>query len=188
MRKVILTMQMSLDGIVSDVEQWMKMSDEIMEDSLGYYHTLGAIVVGGHSYTSLAEYWQNVEKTSGSTLERAFAKRINEIRKFVISRSKVDLVWNNSEQLPVNDRESLVREIENLKKSKGKKISVESGAKTWQLFIQNALFDEIWLFIHPLVVARGEKLFADNEIKYLMRLYNSKIYRNGVVGLYYQKL
>lgn len=50
MRKIILTMQISLDGIVSDVDQWMMLSDEIIGDSLDYYHTLDAIVIGGNTY------------------------------------------------------------------------------------------------------------------------------------------
>lgn len=50
MRKVILTMQASLDGVVSDVEQWMTLSDEIIPDSLEYYNTLDAIITGGNTY------------------------------------------------------------------------------------------------------------------------------------------
>lgn len=181
-------MQISLDGIVSDVEQWMSMSDEIIEDSLEYYDTLDAIVIGGNTYPSLAVYWKNAEKSSESALERRFAKRINEIEKIVLSRSKIDLVWKNSRQLPVKEDTSLVREVENLKNGEGKNISVESGAGAWQLFIRNAFFDEIWMFIHPVVVGRGEKLFDGVKPKFSMKLSDSKIYENGVVGLYYQKI
>jgi dihydrofolate reductase len=188
MRKIILTMQISLDGIVSDVDQWMTLNDEIIEDSLEYYDTLDAIVIGGNSYPSLAEYWQNAEKSSDSALERRFAKRINEIEKLVLSRSKVDLVWRNSRQLPIKDNESLAREIKTLKNDNGRNISVESGMGVWQAFIQNDLFDELWMWVHPVVVAEGEKLFAAAEKKFSLRLINSKVYENGVVGLYYQKI
>ena len=187
MRKIILTMQMSLDGIVSDVEKWMTLSDEIVEDSLAYCDTLDAIVIGGNSYPSLAAYWQQAEQSSDSALERRFAKKINEIEKIVLSRSKVDLVWKNSRQLPIQDEDSLAREIEALRNSEGKNISVESGAKTWQLFIQNSLFDELWVWVHPVVAGQGEPLFKNVETKFSMHLRNSKIYQNGVVGLYYQK-
>lgn len=188
MRKIILTMQISLDGIVSDVDQWMTLNDEIIKDSLEYYDTLDAIVTGGNSYPSLAEYWQNAEKSSASALERKFAKRINEIEKLVLSRSKVDLGWRNSRQLPIKDNESLVREIKALKNDNGRNISVESGVGAWQAFIQNDLFDELWMWVHPVVVAEGEKLFADVRKKFSLRLSNSKVYENGVVGLYYQKI
>lgn len=187
MRKVILTMQMTLDGVVSDVEQWMTMPDEVIEDTLAYYETLDTIVVGGKSYPGLAEYWQMAEETSESALERRFAKRINDIQKVVFSRSKMDLTWKNSQQILVDDSDSLVREIQKLKAGAGEDISVESGAKSWQLFIQNALFDDIWVFIHPVVAAQGDKLFADVATKFSLELRDSKRYPNGIVGLYYQK-
>jgi dihydrofolate reductase len=187
LRKIILYMQISIDGIVSNVDQWMTFSDEILADSLESYNTVDTIVVGGNTYPSMAEYWQTAEKSSDSALERSVAKRINEMKKIVISRSNINPVWNNSQQLIYKDSESFVREIENLKKSEGKNISVESGVKTWRLFIQNALFDDIMLFIHPVIAAQGEKLFTDVGTKFSMQLSNSKIYKNGVVGLHYQK-
>jgi dihydrofolate reductase len=96
-------------------------------------------------------------------------------------------VWNNSQQLIIKDSESFVREIESLKKIGGKKISVEAGVKTWQLFLQNSLFDEILLLIHPIIAGQVKKLFADVGAKATMQLKSSKLYENGVVGLHYQK-
>ncbi|TDF89722.1 dihydrofolate reductase family protein [Paenibacillus piri] len=189
MRKIILYMQISLDGIVSDVNQWMTLSDEIVEDALESYDTVDTIVVGGNTYPSMAEYWQNAETSSDSDLERSVAKRINEMKKVVISRSQItNLVWNNSQQLVIDDSESFVREIKNLKNREGKNISVESGVKTWQLFLQHSLFDEMWLLVHPVVAVQGEKLFTHVETKFSLQLSDSKIYKNGVVGLHYQKI
>jgi dihydrofolate reductase len=188
MGKIILYMQISLDGVVSDVGKWMAMSDEILEDSLAYYDSLDAMVVGGNSYSSLAEYWQNAEKASGSSLEREFARKINAIKKIVVSRSKIDLVWSNSQQLAVKESESLVREMENLKRSSQKDISVESGVRAWQLFLENSLFDELMLFVNPVVVGQGKRLFSDAGPKVTLRLIGSKVFQNGVVALHYQKI
>jgi dihydrofolate reductase len=188
MRRIILYMQISLDGMVSNVDEWMTMSDEILEDSLEYHNTLDTIAVGGNTYPSLAEYWQDAEKSSDSALERSFARRINEMKKVVISRSRINMSWNNSEQLRISDHESLVHEIESLKKQEGKNISVESGVKTWQLFLQYSLFDEIRLLVHPVVAVHGEKLFADVGSKFSMHLADSKTFANGVVKLHYQKV
>ncbi|MBW7455150.1 dihydrofolate reductase family protein [Paenibacillus sepulcri] len=187
MRKIILYMQISLDGVVSDVNEWMTFSDEIAADALESYNNVDTIVMGGNTYSSMAEYWQDAEKSSDSTLERSVAKRINEMKKIVISRSKMDiLAWNNSQPLILD--ESFVHEIEKLKNSDGKNISVESGVKTWQLFLHHDLFDELWLFVHPVVAAQGERLFADAGTKFSLHLSSTKIYKNGVVGLQYQKI
>jgi hypothetical protein len=53
MRKIILYMQISLDGVVSNVDQWMTLSDEIVEDALESYNTVDTIVVGSNTYPSL---------------------------------------------------------------------------------------------------------------------------------------
>ncbi|UFJ41723.1 dihydrofolate reductase family protein [Brevibacillus humidisoli] len=185
MGNIVLTMQISLDGIVSDEDQWMTLSEEILQDYLEYYQTVDTIIVGSNSYSSLARYWEQAEHSSDS-LERAIAKRINEIPKVVISRSEVDVIWRNSQQLVVKDAHSLQRELEQLK-TRANKISVESGVKTWQLFIQNDLFDELWLLVHPVIVSRGERLFALAEKQSPLHLRSTKAYQNGVVGLYYQK-
>ena len=75
-----------------------------------------------------------------------------------------------------------------LKTSTAGHISVESGAGTWRLFIGASLFDELWLFIHPVVVGRGDRLFEGAPGRLNLLLDNSKVYENGVVGLRYRKI
>ncbi|EES72410.1 LOW QUALITY PROTEIN: hypothetical protein POTG_03018, partial [Paenibacillus sp. oral taxon 786 str. D14] len=66
---------------------------------------------------------------SANSLERAIAKRINEIPKAVISHSEVDLIWQNSRAIEVKDEGTLTRELAALK-SQVNLISVESGVRT----------------------------------------------------------
>ncbi|GAB3250063.1 hypothetical protein GCM10027347_07580 [Larkinella harenae] len=187
MRKIILSLQLSLDGIASDPENWMTLSDEILESSMAYYDTLDAILVGGNSYAGLAEYWQQAETHSESEIERRFARKINDIRKIVFSRTRIDLTWRNSEQLLFEDTESLIREMTNLKNTGGKNLSVESGLKSWQLFVKHDLFDELVIGVHPVVAVQGEKLFTEADEKKNLQLINTKVYQNGVVELHYRK-
>lgn len=184
MGNIILTMQLSLDGVASGEDQWMTLSEEIFEDYLEYYKSVDTIIVGRNSYASLARHWQQAEQSSNA-LERAIAMRINEIPKVVISRTEVDLIWRNSQQIVVSDDASLARELEALK-SRVDRISVESGVKTWQSFIQSGLFHELWLFVHPVIASRGERLFDLADRQQSLRLIGSKTYKNGVVGLHYQ--
>lgn len=50
MRKVILKMQISLDGVVSGQGEWMSFSDSIVSDAMDYYETLDTIIVGSKFY------------------------------------------------------------------------------------------------------------------------------------------
>lgn len=186
MGEIIITMQMSLDGVVSQEDRWMSLSDEILEDYLAYYKTVDALVVGGNTYAGLAEYWQNAEISSESPLERAVAKSLNDRPKFVFTRSEIDLGWRNSQSAIVSDADAFVREMDKLKSSFGK-ISVESGVKTWQRCIQHQLFDGLWVLVHPVIASEGDRLFALAIRQQHLKLASSKTYQNGVVGLHYQK-
>lgn len=187
MRKIILHLQQSLDGIVSDPDKWMTMSDELIEDADRSYEDLDTIITGGNTYPSLAAYWQKA-MNAASSIERHFAQQINQIKKLVLSRSEKKLVWNNSQDLLIKDGESLRRQVMELKNQSGKDISVESGVKTWQLFLENDLFDELKLFIHPVIASTGIRLFTPGVHKTSMRIINYKAYRNGVIGLHYKKI
>lgn len=185
MGNIILTMQLSLDNVVSEEHRWMMLSEEIFEHYLEYYNTIDTIIIGRNSYSSLAQHWQQAENSTND-LERAIAKRMNDIPKMVISHSEVELVWRNSQQIVVKDDRSFAQEIEKLKKQVNQ-ISVESGVKTWQSFIKFNLFDELWLLVHPVIVSRGERLFTYADKLQSLHLKNTKTYKNGVVSLHYKK-
>lgn len=187
MGKIILNYQISLDGVVSEPEKWANIDDELLQDSIERYDNMDAAIFGSKTYHGMAEYWQNAEKSSDSALERSFAKKLNEKKKYVISRSPVEIVWKNSEQLKITDIESLAREIENLKKRTEKDVTVESGLKLWQIFIQNSLFDVIYSQVHPVIVGNGKKLFDGDETKIPLHLSDTKAFNNGIVRLNYRK-
>ena len=85
MRKIFLHFAVTADGMVSNVEQWVSFTDEAMKDTSAYHDTVDAIIFGKNNYAPLAEYWQNEETASNSAAERAFAKKINNMPKFVLS-------------------------------------------------------------------------------------------------------
>jgi len=184
MRKITLYMQSSVDGIVSDPDRWANISDEILEDALQMYDNVGTVVFGGRSYPSMAEYWTGAEQTSTSELERTFAKKINEIDKIVISRSPVKITWKNSRFIQVADEDALFAAVQKLRSSKGGSISVEAGVKLWQLFLQNRLYDELWMLVHPAIAGSGQRLFEVEDGARLQFL-TSRSYANGAVGLRY---
>lgn len=185
MGEIVLTMQMSLDGVVSEEHKWMTLSEEIFEDYLEYYKTVDTIIVGRNTYASLADHWQQAENSSNS-LERAIAQKMNEIPKVVISHSDVALSWRNSELWLVHDNPSLAEKLE-VRKKEARRISVESGVRTWQSFIEHDLYDKLWLLVHPVIAAAGERLFALAGQQRSLRLTGAKTYSNGVVGLHYKK-
>jgi Dihydrofolate reductase len=186
MRKITLWMQLSLDGVATNPDQWGTFTDEMLLDAIAYYETIDTVIIGHNSYAALAAYWQRAEKESPSEAERMFAQKINAIRKLIISQSKADILWNNAEPLVVRNSLSFIKEIEKMRNSAGKNISVESGLRTWQSFMEHRLFNELWLQVHPVVVASGEKLFDSVKEPISLQLIESRTYQHGVVGLRYR--
>lgn len=187
MGKIILNFQISFDGIVSDPDKWANIDDIVLQESVERYDELDAVIFGGNTYAGMAEYWENAEKSSENALERELARKLNEKKKYVISRSDVEIVWRNSELLKIDGIESLAQQLEKLKDKYEKDITVESGLKLWQIFIKNSLFDVICCQIHPVVAGSGEKLFDGDEDQKKLRLGETKIFKNGIAQLNYHK-
>jgi dihydrofolate reductase len=188
MRKLFLHFAMTADGMVSNVEQWVSFTDEALKDSSAWHDTVDAIIFGNNNYAPLAGYWQDVETSSKSATERAFAKKVNAMRKIVLSHGEVELVWKNSELLRVKDSAAFQQAMARLKNMPGKNITVDSGEGTWRSFLENDLWDGIDMLVHPLVIGNGTPLLASMSIKAPLRLVASKTYDNGVVNFRYERI
>lgn len=188
MRKIFLHFAITVDGMVSNVEQWVSFTDDAMKDGNAWHDTVDTIILGNNNYAPLAGYWLDAETSAKSADERAFAKKINGMQKLVLSHHDVDLVWKNSELLRAKDSAALKQTIAKLKNMPGKNIAVDSGEGTWRSFLENDLWDGLDMLVHPLVIGSGKPLLASMSIKVPLRLVESKTYDNGVVNLRYERL
>jgi dihydrofolate reductase len=188
MRKIFLHFAVTADGMVSNVEQWVSFTDEAMKDGSAWHDTIDTIIFGSNNYAPLADYWQKAESSANSAAERAFAEKINEMHKLVLSHNDVELVWKNSELLRAKDGAAFKQAIAKLKDMPGKNIAVDSGEGTWRSFLENDLWDGIDMLVHPLVIGNGKPLFASMSSKAPLRLVESKPYDNGVVNLRYERM
>ena len=78
-------------------------------------------------------------------------------------------------------------EIEKLKKTDGPDIQVWGSGKLIQLLLKNDLVDELRLKIHPLILGKGKKLFADGTIPAAFTLTESSVTPSGVIIAYYRR-
>src|SRR5574338_1481423 len=99
MRKIFLHFAVTADGMVSNVEQWVSFTEEALKDGNAWHDTVDAIIFGSNNYAPLAGYWQDAETSANSEAERDFARKINDMQKYVLSHADVELVWRKSELL-----------------------------------------------------------------------------------------
>ncbi|TIO73566.1 MAG: deaminase [Mesorhizobium sp.] len=187
MKKLILQMQMSVDGFVGadqdhrwqlwewgDDSDW---DDELRQDFNAGFETVDTILLSRKmAEEGYLNHWGNAARKFPQDRFYAFAKRIVEARKVVLSdRLKVSR-WERT-SLASGD---LPREVSALKAGEGGDIAVFGGAGFASALIAAGLIDEFQLFINPAVLGSGRRIFDQGGLARLT-LIGSKAYACGMV-------
>ena len=105
--------------------------------------------------------WQTMEAAWPGRAGDRFADRMNQIPKYVASRTLTqdDLSWSNSTLLPADDVLGAVRE---LRAQQGGGLQVMGSASLAAQLIQHDLVDEYQLMIEPVLLGGGKRVFPDD--------------------------
>jgi dihydrofolate reductase len=175
MRRIIVTEELSLDGVMED-PTWASpyWDDEVSAFKSEESYAADTLLMGRLTYDSLAGFWPT------STDEGA--DRMNSLRKYVVSKTLSKADWNNTLII----RDNVVDEIRALKQQEGQDILVYGSGALAQTLIQHDLVDSYRLLICPVVVGKGKRLFKDGTAATLT-LAEAKSFRSGVVAMIYQR-
>jgi dihydrofolate reductase len=105
------------------------------------------------------------------------ADHLNSTRKYVASTTLDRVEWNNS-TLIEGDVAAFVAE---LKKGEGPEIQVHGSAGLVQTLLANDLVDEFRVWIFPVVLGSGKRLFGDGAIPVALKLVDSAVSKTGVL-------
>lgn len=140
---------------------------------------LGALLLGRKTYQIFAGYWP------GAPAGDPFGMRLNSIPKYVVSRTLDKLEWNNSRLI----KENIPQEIARLRQMPGKgMISVTGSGKLAQYLMQQDLVDEYELWINPIILGEGKRLFADGRQPHNLKLIDTRVMPSGVVIMNYENV
>jgi dihydrofolate reductase len=184
MRKVKLSMQMTINGYVSGPNgesDWMTWNpdDEFMEFLKGNFDSSDTILLGRKTAGVILKYWEStLEKNPNDPL----AKRMVETPKVVFSKTLDKPTWNNT-TLAKGD---LAEEVANLKKQDGKDILVLGGAGFVSSLIKEGLIDEYHLIINPTAMGAGMPVFNLLDGVRKFSPIQSKLYPGGKIVLSYK--
>ena len=112
---------------------------------------MDALVLGRKTYDIFASYWPN---HTGPDSE--IASRFNAIPKYVASRHPLDLEWAETTQLG----EDAVAEVAALRE-KHERIHVIGSVDFVQSLLAAGAYDELTLWVYPVVLGQGKKVFPD---------------------------
>ncbi|WP_406864917.1 dihydrofolate reductase family protein [Streptomyces sp. HUAS MG47] len=182
-RKIVLFMQMSLDGYMEGPGRsidWHQVDDELHQYFNDELAAMGAFLSGRVTHELMADFWPYADEDPANAGPMAeFARIWREKPKFVFSRTLERADWNTTVV-----REVSVDEIESLKARFDGDL-VLSGAHLAAEFLRLGLVDEYRVFVHPVLVGGGTPLFPSPPALTPLRLAESRTFGNGVVMLHH---
>lgn len=199
MRKLTLSMQMSLDAYVEGPAgemDWFINDDETWNDFFEFLQSIDTILLGAGMYPEYADYWRRVLSDPKSRPnEVKYSKLAGKIEHIVFSNSltKVDPKapedyhgeWRMNTRIVKGDVKTEVLKLK--QSSSGKGIVLWGGASMASSLIELGLIDEYRLTINQIILGGGKSLFQ-NIPKHLLKLIGSKTYRSGGVLLHYKAI
>jgi len=159
MRKVLMMMHMTLDGVAEvpdyggEPNSAPEEPDDPMWDSL--MESIDTLLLGRRTYELWAGFWPDKKSDStASAWMKKFSRFADNAEKVVFSKTLASADWPNSRIV----RGDFAREVARLKDQPGKDMSV-GGPLLAQSFLAAGLVDELLLEIYPSIVGRGKPLF-----------------------------
>lgn len=183
MRKIILTLAVSLDGFIEGPNRevdWIEFSEETGKALGKFLKEIDTILYGRTSY----EAWGNYTPSdTSSDFEKNFYKTLNNMTKYVFSSSKAKFDGN-----PIVVKSDILHTIQNLKQRAGKNIWLYGGASLISTFVNLNLVDEFRLAVFPIILGDGNPLFKEIKYRTKLKLLEVNSGKSGVVELRYEKL
>jgi dihydrofolate reductase len=169
---------MSLDGVFeSPVWTFEYGFDPGMGATIGAITDAStAILLGRTTYEMFAPAWstRTVEDDPGAPF-------FNDTHKYVVGSQPPNVEWGPSTRLGAYDPEVIRR----LKDETSGLIYMSGSGRLVRALLQEGLVDDLHLFVYPLALGQGERLWADGVDSTKLALKEHDVYDNGVVHLCY---
>lgn len=187
MAKIVVSTNVTLDGFVQD-------PDGLEDSSLGGWFTQ----YGGADLAA----WAGIEHEEAVNAEALllgrvsdewfasrwaartddWANRLNELPKYVVSSTIEDAVWTNSTVLGGDP----VADVRTLKEHRDGEIVVYASYQLVHTLLEHGLVDELRLFVFPVLLGGGRRLFDETSAKTSLRLIRTSTVGEGLVFVSYE--
>lgn len=133
------------------------------------------MLLGRRTYEIFASYWPNQG-------DHPIAKAFNKATKYVVSRSLERLDWEKSQRIAGD----VVSEVPQLKASDGPELHIWGSGELLQTLIGANLIDEYRIWIFPVVLGKGKRLFEKGVPAFAVTLTETRSTSTGVILNTYQ--
>jgi dihydrofolate reductase len=185
MRKLIVSTFLTLDGVIQapggpgeddangfthggwSVNYWDERMGQVMAEAMS---TPFDLLLGRRTYDIFAAYWPHAPEDAGG-------KPLNQATKYVASRGRPNLEWSPSVLIEGDVAEGIAA----LKREDGPELQVHGSGNLIQTLLRHNLVDQYRLWVFPVVIGSGKRLFSEGTIPSGLKLVDSKVSSTGVV-------
>ena len=195
--KLTVTTFLSLDGVMQgpggpeedpgdgfDLGGWLvPFADEDMgRQVVEWFGTADAFLLGRRTYEIFAAHWPRVTDENDPV-----ATGLNHLPKYVATRTLDKADWEGTTLLTGDADGGVVAQIRELKSRTGRDLQVHGSANLIQTLTANDLVDEYRLFVYPVVLGKGKRLFEPGSVPATLRHTGTKTTAAGVTVHTYQR-
>jgi dihydrofolate reductase len=169
-RKLIESTFITLDGVISDPQNW---GPPYWDDEHNAYagkllSASDALLLGRETYEGFAQAWP---ARSGDP----YTDRINEMPKHVASTTLTEATWNAS--ILEGDAPAAVAA---LKAQDGDNLLKFGTGEFSRTLLEHGLIDELHLWVFPVIAGRGDRILDGLDITH-MKLLDTSTFASGIV-------
>ena len=168
----------ALDGVFEDPKWTFDYGfDPKMGETIGAVTDASrAILLGRTTYEMFAPAWstRTVEEDPGAPF-------FNDTHKYVVGSQEPTVEWGPSTRLGPYDPDTIRR----LKDETDGLIYISGSGTLVRALLRDGLVDDLHLFVYPIALGNGKRLWADGVDPAKLRLKEHDVYDNGVVHLDY---
>jgi dihydrofolate reductase len=135
-----------------------------------------ALLLGRKTYDIFSGYWPNADPND------PVAAHLNSVRKYVASRTLDKVEWNNSSLIQGDVAEAVAK-----LKSEHDEVAVTGSGEVIQTLLANDLVDVFALWVFPVVVGPGKRLFGNGTLPGALKLTDSWTSATGVLVNTYER-
>jgi len=190
MGKLVVNTFTSLDGVIQspgmpeedreggfDKGGWQvpyfdQESGQIMGEAMAAFD---ALLLGRKTYEIFASFWPH------APADDPIAARLNQAPKYVASRTLDTVGWNNSTLL----NGDIADEVARLKETYNE-VHTSGSGNLVQSLMRDELVDQYSLWVYPLLLGSGKRLFGEGTVPTALRLVGSRTFSNGALLLSYE--
>ena len=186
MRKIVLFMHTSLDGLVAGPKgeiDWIIVNEAMFDLTARLTEEADIALYGRVTFQLMESYWPSAgNKPNATRHDIQHSAWYNKVSKIILSKTLEKEKLSNT--IIISD--NIIEEITRIKHQTGKDILIFGSPSASHSLMSDNLIDDYWLLINPIFLGQGIPLFKELKNKTKLKLIYSNIFPSGVVCLHYQ--